>query len=156
MWQGIKLASREIPNALKKRKTETSVPLLPIQKFLATSYTKLKLSNKIQPLRDVVIDGMLLTLLRESPTKSISIEYGVNESHRLLKIPKEDSKVLLEQRIDFLLGEELIAYENDYIKLLSSKLADESAHDLRDDINILVRGVEKRITVRHGGKCFQN
>ena len=154
LWQGIKLASREIPNALKREKPKPEFPLLPIQKFLATSYTKLKLSNKIQPLRDVVIDGMLLTLLRESPTKSISIEYGVNELHRLLKIPKEDSKVLLEQRIDFLLGEESIAYENDYIKLLSSKLANESAHDLTDDINILVRGVENRITVRHGGKVF--
>jgi hypothetical protein len=149
LWEGIKVASRDIPNQLKRDKPKPEFPLKPIQKFLATSYAQLKMSKVLQPLRDVVIDGMLLTLVRESDNKSITVANALGNLHDLLKLPISECELILRQRLDFLLKDESLFEDGENIRL-----AKDNGHDLTNDIKILVQGVENRILVRLSGKIY--
>jgi len=147
LWEGIKLASREIPNETKRNKPVAEFPLKPIQRFLATSYARLKISKTIQPLREVVIDGMLITMLRETDSKTVLMKDILSSVQDFLNIPIHDCETLLAERINYLTIEGTIQQDNDLISLVSQNF-----HDLTDDLKILIQGIENRILVRHGGK----
>lgn len=150
LWEGIKISSRKIPNDIKREKPKPEFPLKPIQRFLATSYSQLKMSKVLQPLRDVVIDGMILTLLRESSTRSIKVDSALEGLHGLLKLPVSDCELILKQRIEFLINEGAITEKDENLYITSNN----NTHDLTDDIKILVLGVENRILVRQNGRIF--
>jgi hypothetical protein len=149
LWEGIKLSSREIPNEVKRTKPKPEFPLKPIQRFLATSYARLKMLKTIQPLRDVAIDGMLVTMLREANDNSITVSEVVNSLRDFLRIPLGDCEFLLKERIDYLVNEGSIIQEDHKLVLIEQNL-----QEMTDDFKILVQGVENRILVRHRGKIY--
>lgn len=147
LWEGFKLSSKEIPNETKRNKPKAEFPLKPIQRFLATSYARLKIANTIQPLRDVVIDGMLVTMLREAENNSISPADILSSVQEFLQIPLSECENVLKERINYLVNEGTIQQKGNLLILKT-----QSFQDLTTDLQLLIQGVENRILVRHGGK----
>ena len=69
LWEGIKLTSRKFTRAQKVKKPTANFPLDAIKRFVATSYARAKLEEELQPLRDIVIDGIIVDILTEAGEK---------------------------------------------------------------------------------------
>lgn len=145
LWEGIKTASRDFSQQAKTNKPSIELPLDSIKRFLASSYIRLKNKNELQPLRDLVIDGIIQDIIIKQNLKKTDYPKIFLEIAELLKINLEDAKTLVNNRlrsdnfqpINISEKTNIDAYQTNSLKL-------------DQDLNELSKSVVERLLVRHG------
>lgn len=145
LWEGITLASRSFVQDQKTERQKANFPLNTVRQFVATSYARAKLEVELQPLRDIVIDGIVLDILNGAKDKGSTILTVSNTLQHLLSLPEKQSRDLVQRRIEVLSGHGLCQVRG---KTISPNL--EESITLAEDIKILVDGVINRAEVREG------
>jgi hypothetical protein len=150
LWEALKLASRELTRSEKTEKPVATFETGSMQRFLAASYARFKLKDHIHPLRDMVLDGMVMDMLATKDRIPVAVPEIVEELRRYLPLPQEDAERLVRRRITNL-GERGLCYVvKDQIRSSRSM-----PNALDEDIGLLVKGVRNRLQVREGEAPFQ-
>jgi hypothetical protein len=147
LWEGINLTSREFTMAQKIEKPTAHLPLNAIKRFVATSYARAKLEEELQPLRDTVVDGMIVDILMEAREKGVTHQSVSDKLKRYLSLSDKESRQLAQRRIEVLSGRGWCRVSDNVIRATR-----ETTNVLEEDINILVEGVINRAQVREGQK----
>jgi len=145
LWEGITLASRKFTMAQKVIKPAASPPLGAIKRFIATSYARAKLENELQPLRDIVIDGIIVDILTEAGEKGLTHQQVSDRLRKYLSLPHSESRQLAQRRIEVLSGLGWCHVHDGIIRITR-----ETANVLKEDLDILIDGVISRAEVREG------
>lgn len=145
LWEGIKLASRKFTMAQKIEKPTASFPLDAIKRFIATSYARAKLEEELQPLRDIVVDGIVIDILMETGEEGATLERVSDDLKKYLSMSTKESRQLAQRRIEVLSSRGWCRVSNNVIRATQ-----ETTNVLEEDLNALVDGVINRIEVREG------
>jgi hypothetical protein len=145
LWEGITLASRSFDRDQKTERQKANFPLNTVRQFVATSYARAKLEDELQPLRDIVIDGIVLDILNRAGDRGSTILTISNTLQHLLSLPEKQCCDLVQRRIEVLSGRGLCQVRG---KTISPN--PEESITLAEDIKILVDGVINRAEVREG------
>lgn len=147
LWEGINMASRRFTIPQKTTKPTAHLPLDAIKRFVATSYARVKLEEELQPLRDIVVDGMIVDLLAEAGEEGTSLQRVSDNLKRYLSLSDKESEQLTQRRIQVLSGRGWCQVSDGVIRATR-----ETAGILSKDLNILIEGVVSRAQVREGEK----
>ena len=145
LWEGINLTSRKFTMAQKAEKPMAHLPLDTIKRFVATSYARAKLEEELQPLRDIVIDGIIVGILTEAGEKGATHQRVSDDLKRYLSLSDKESRQLAQRRIEVLSGRGWCRVSDNIIQATR-----ETTNILEGDINILIEGVIDRTQVREG------
>lgn len=145
LWEAIKIASRSYTQKEKTEKPTAIIPLEDVMRFISTSYARVKLDKDLHPLRDLVIDGIVLDILARAGDIGLERKDIELEIRSILSLPCDASELLITQRIESLSGRGWCTVEGKNIKL-----SYEIEGILDDDIDILIEGINHRLEVREG------
>lgn len=145
LWEGIEIASRAFVPAEKVDKPKASIPVAATHKFISAAYARLKLGPGLIPLRDLVIDGIILEILSTQSNKAVEIDDIPARLRDPLSLPMEECLELADKRVRHLAGQGLCNIDGS--KLI---LNTEVGTDLAEDMETLAEGVLNRLLVRHG------
>lgn len=147
LWKGIELAAQMFKKEEEVIVPKVSFPLDPIKRFVATSYARTKMEKELEPLRDMVIEGIILDILINAGSKGMSFQKVSNNLKRLLFLSNEESENLLHKRIKKL-SERDLCHRIDETIFPTKNVG----NFLELDIQTLIDGVINRIEVREGQK----
>lgn len=145
LWKGINLASRKYTEEQITKKPQASFPLDTIKRFIATAYTRIKLEEELKPLRDIMVDGIILDILKDTGKKGATLNKIAIDLKRYLSLSNEEIKNILKRRIEVLCGRGLCQVEDNIICLTK-----DIENLLEKDMEILIEGIINRFRVREG------
>lgn len=145
LWDGIKDASRGFSLPTKANKPDAVFSLESIKRFVATSYTRLVLEDELQPLREIVIDGILLDVLGKRAATNATLEQLAAELRQVLQLPIAQSRLITRRRIEVLSGRGWCRVDG-----ASITLSRQLPQQLTSDLSVLIKGVVDRAIVREG------
>ncbi len=137
----LKLVERGAPTP---RPRELPLPFEQMRIFLASCYVQSKMSRVAAPLRDLVVRGIILSLLEQEKRPA-----AISQLSRLLRqvipLDKDDADLVTARAVDALVEKGLVSSANDEIRI--EKLPPKV---LEDNTDTLVRGTLNRLLVREG------
>ena len=142
LWDGISRAGREFTQIEKIQKVPALFPNDTVKQFLAASYARSKLGQDLQPLRDVIIDGILAGIV-STEKKEMTPDQLATGLRRYLHMSQKEAERLAKSRPQGINWSEWAEAEGDRTRRSNS-----TSEVLEDDIQILVEGTIHRIRVR--------
>ncbi len=143
LWEGVTLTSRRFTTEQKIGKRALSIPIDTIQQFIALSYARAKLSTELQPLRDTVIDGIILDSIHRAGDKGSTVLEIAQALRQVLVLQEEQSLHLAQRRVEVLSGRGWCQVHGNAIH---ANFDSENAFE--NDFGLLVAGVINRAKVR--------
>lgn len=143
LWEGIRLASRGFIQTEKTEKPAAIFPLDTVKRFLATSYARIQMGDDILPLRDLVVDGMIMNILTEADGEEIIFDEIATHLQKYIPMSEHEAKQLTRRRIELLDHRGWCQVSNDSV-LLTRR----TSNELREGISTLVKGILDRLKVR--------
>jgi hypothetical protein len=145
LWEAISRAAKllsadHVPPAPPRRRR----PFESMRRFLATSYARLKLTEEIEPLRNLVAEGVVLSLLTEATTP---LDRGAIAAalRNVFAVTEESARAIVVRAVERLLKREICIEENGLLTV-SRPLAGV----LETQLDVLLSGALNRLTVREG------
>ena len=142
LWEGIELSSSAIKETGFSPEINLRYPLTVINEFIATTYARIKLSSSVMPLRQIVIDGFILEIIKDDNKEISSI---ISELSELLHIPLNQIEDIVLTRLSELQIRGLCKDNNGVISSTSKV-----SNQIHKAINILVEGIQQRLVLREG------
>lgn len=148
LWDAIDIVCSKLSADFKEseeKKEDKGKKIRPydnIIKFISTSYARVKLRDEIQPLLEIVVDGIILNLLIEIKEK-VNILKISEKLQKLLSLSKDESFELTEERVSKLCMKGWCRVEGEEIQLIKKE-----ASELDKDLHILSKGVQDRYFLR--------
>ena len=143
LWEGISLCARNILSDAQSAGVMVHSAYALSQQFLATTYARGKLSDRLQPLRNVVLDGIIIHLLTEGD--GLAPEQVSQKLRAELPLSKQEASEIAHHRIAYLSTQGWCIIRNG--KIFPTK---ETKNELQEDIGSLVQGVYTRYSVQQG------
>ncbi|HKZ01537.1 MAG TPA: hypothetical protein VJ180_04820, partial [Pyrinomonadaceae bacterium] len=145
LWEGITVASRKFTPEQKSEKRTASIPTNTIQQFVALSYARAKLSTEIQPLRDTVVDGIVLNVINQAGNKGTTITEVAAALRQVLILPEAQSAALAQRHVEVLSGRGWCQVRGNRIYTHF-----DNQDTFENDLKLLIDGVFNRAKVREG------
>lgn len=145
LWEGVNIASRKFTQTEKTEKPSASFPLDSVQRFLATSYARSKMKDELTPLRDVIVDGIILGLLAEAGEDGMPKEEVSASLKKYLSLSQRQANQIAKHRIENLSRRSRCRESKGRLRLAQGDI-----NVLDNDIGTLVEGVINRFEVREG------
>lgn len=154
VWEAIDTFSAKLSKLKpKSAKTEESAiaPFAAAKRYLASCFARIRLSGRIHPLRETVVEGMVSSIIQSYAPKGVAEDEVIKLVHRELGIQIDAAKELVEVALDRLSEEKLCHRHNDggRRKIAWSGEVDDS-NKLDRAIDVLVRSVVDRSVVQEG------
>lgn len=115
-----------------------------VRRFLSACYVRLKLTQEIEPLRTLILEGLVLGLVCEADGR-IGETALVTNLRSVLALGEEDAAVAVARSVAGLSGRRLCDSKDGFVTLLRPV-----ENPLERDISVLVNGVLNRLSVREG------
>jgi len=147
LWDGIKIASKGFSQSEKIEKKPIVLPLNSIQSFLAMTYAKLKNRQNINPLREIVVDGIIEDLLSRKFQEGMDLNDLSLELQKILRLPIEKCKKVIESRVNLPENRDLYEIIETNIKVKSLR-----KNQIEIDLTQLSNSVINRLIVRNSYK----
>jgi predicted nucleic acid-binding protein len=144
LWDAIAEASRQFSLKEKREKPKAVIPFTSTQRYLAAVYTRTKMVFELLPLRDVIIDGLIVDLLARSKNGQSEISSISRELKSVLSLSIDQCEVIADRRIRHLAGEGVCRIEDSAIAL-----SIQVDNELDIDMMTLIDGAVNRLLVRH-------
>lgn len=147
LWEGLRIAGANLRDLERNDTSERTswLPLDSAKRYVATVYTRMKYETELRPLRDMVIDGIILDALLEAPSNSLSEEGLCQSVRQLLSLPIEKVRMLVRRRIEVLSGRGWCIVTDKMVTLRDSHHPSED-----QDLDLLVDGIIHRAETRYG------
>jgi hypothetical protein len=145
LWNAIRRARHESGTFKSMAGAKSFFPHENIKRFLGTAYARTKLEKEIGPLRDSIVDGIILDYLEKQKNRSFLIADIPKELKRILSLTEAMSIQLTKQRIDSLCGRGWCRVSNGRLYLTK-----DISNVLGNDIKLLAEAIEARLHVREG------
>lgn len=144
LWQAIKEAQRSIRN--EPRHPPGRFELIPgMLRYLASSYTRLKLRKRTGPLIEITIEGIVSQSIVDAGSSGIDKNSLCEKLKTLFSVPDFQLLNMMDKALCGLEASNLCNIENDLITCAPIR------HDnYQDDLSKLVSGVIHRLKVREG------
>jgi hypothetical protein len=144
LWEGIAEASRRFTNQEKRAKPKANIPFAATRRYLAAAYARTKLSPELLPLREIVVDGMIVDLLAKSPGQRAELDSIPLELKTELRLPIDECVLIADRRTKYLAGEGICRIEGSTVALTAQE-----ENEFGADMSTLVDGAANRLLVRH-------
>ena len=142
LWKAIRAALSSLKGAPPAPSDPYPEPLDVAKRLLACCYARLKMGDSVQPLRDIVAEGIVLALVAE---KAVSTLGDLAESLReFIPLTQVESEGLVRERLDSLVDRKWLAVNTGG----EFKLAREIENQLQRELDVLVESVSDRLLVR--------
>jgi SIR2-like protein len=154
VWEAIDTFSAKlstsIPASTKPEETAIS-PFAAAKHYLASCYARVRLSGRLHPLREAVVEGMVSSIIQSHAPKGVAEGDVIAAVHRELGIHVDDAKELVGVAIDRLAEEKLCRRhkEGGGRKVAWSGEADD-ANKLDLALDVLVKRAVDRAVVQEG------
>jgi len=142
LWTGVSRAAHQFTATEKADRPRAVFPLGAVQPFLATSYARAKMGQELQPLRDTVVEGMILGILAQAHD-AVTMEALSAEFRKLLGLPQDQVSIIVSRRVAALSQRGWCMVVGDSVTSIAV-----GGNALQDDIQVLVEGVANRLLVR--------
>lgn len=131
--------------------TEKSLPFRAAKQYLASCYARMRLSGKLHPLRQAVVEGIVSSVIQSKAPKGVPIEELTTTVHEDLGINQKDARTLVEGALDQLAEERLcLVQKNGGSRKVSWIGEADDINKLDQAIQILVRNIVDRAVVQEG------
>lgn len=146
LWKAIRQALTLYHQGPPKKDPAYPEPLEPARRLLASCYARLRMADAVQPLRWVVIEGIMLGLLAElGQATNAQLVEGLR---RLIPLTEAESARLISLSVEGPLARGWIQSDGETIGL-----ARPLENRLEQELEILVRGALTRLLVREGHRA---
>jgi hypothetical protein len=144
LWESIKDAQHEI-RTLPRKAPDKVEPMKGLGRFLATCYSRLKLGSKAEPLRDIVVQGIIIQTIIEAGPDGIKRKALIEALKRYISLTDKQLEDLINRTADRLLSKKICTQEEGVLKC---KESGDGSFDKA--LSTLVDGVANRLKVREG------
>lgn len=154
VWEAIKTLSAELSttkSAATKPSENAISPFSAAKRYLASCYARVRLSGRLHPLREAVVEGMVSSIIQSHAPKGVAEGFVINGVHRELGIHLDAAKELVEGAIARLAEEKLCRRHNEDggRKIAWSGEVDDS-NKLDVALDTLVKSAGDRVFVQEG------
>jgi hypothetical protein len=143
VWRAVRGALDHYKAGKKKPERAFPRPLEGAHHLLAAAYARMSLSRQVEPLRKIVREGIVIALLQES--QSLTNSQLADQVRQYISLSKDEAIAVISNAIADLTTTGLVKSEDGYVTLAKSL-----ENRLRDELSILVNGVEDRLVVSYG------
>lgn len=154
MWDAIDKFSEKLSPLVPieaKAVDNSAAPFAAAKHYLASCYARVKLSAKLLPLREAVVEGMVSTIIQSHSPKGVAKDTITMEIHRQLGINIDDAKQLVEMAINQLTEEKLCRKHKTGTDLKIAWAGEtDDANKLDQALDILVKNAVDRAVVQEG------
>ncbi|MRW85652.1 hypothetical protein GJ698_16340 [Pseudoduganella sp. FT26W] len=145
------LQNQKPPVSIAAPELGTALPFDAAKRYLAACYARADLGAGIHSLREVVIEGMVSSIIQQSHPKSIGFKEIVSKIHADLNLGLDDSKKLVTSALTAMVDAKLcIWHRRAGEQKVSWQGSVDGANKLEKDIAILVESVLNRAFVEEG------
>ena len=144
LWESIKLAQREIRTL--PRKAPDKIESLPgLSRFIASCYARIKIGTKSEPLREIVMEGIVAQTIVEAGSHGITKRDVVQSIKKYISLTDDQLEDLVTRSVNNLLDKKLCIEKEGN---LECKNAGTQIFD--SAMETLVKNVVNRLKVREG------
>lgn len=143
LWNGIAETARRFSPNQKSEKPHASFPLQSTHTFLATAYARAKIGTELGPLRDTIVDGIVLGLISQNQAP-MTLGNLAQQLKNLLSLSGVESEQLTLRRITYLRQLDLCHIDGD---MVSTKVSADGS--IQAGMIVLIDGVADRLVARH-------
>ena len=150
LWGAIKSAQREI-RTLSRIPPNKLEPVAGLTRFVASCYSRLKMGNKTEPLRDIVIEGIIAQSIIDSGPQGTSENALIQSVKKYISLSDYQMKELVRRAIGGLLTKGLCTKQEEVFK------CQQTGQDVFDTtLGTLVNSIINKLKVREGVEVDQD
>ena len=142
LWKSVRDALDIYRGQAPKVEPEYPEPLEIARRLLASCYARLRMGQAVQPLRQIVTDGVVLGLVAQG---SVRIEELAQRLRKLMPLTEEEAAAQVAVSVEDLIVKERLIRDGDVVSL-----ARPLENHLEQEMSVLVEGIANRLVVREG------
>jgi len=144
LWESIRAAQREI-RTLPRKAPDKIEPIPGLRRFLASCYARLKLGRKAEPLREIVVEGIVAQAIVDSGPQGTTRKALIQSLKKYLGLDDSQLAPLVIQAVNGLMAQGLCTEDQES---LICQPDSQRAFDIA--LETLVESVTHRLKVREG------
>jgi hypothetical protein len=144
LWESIWAAQREI-RTLPREAPDKVEPIPGLKRFVASAYARLKLGRRVEPLREIVIEGIVAQEIIDEGSQGTTRADLVRSLKHYLSLNDTQLANLVQKAVDGLLIQGLCTEDRGYIVARMN-----SQQDYDVVLECLVEGAAQRLKTREG------
>lgn len=158
LWDAIASCSGDKQPTQVNSKTSASPisPFTAVKRYLASCYARVRLSGRLHPLREAIVEGVVSSIVQSHSSKGIPEDSISNLVHRELGIDVESTSSLVQVALERLADEKLCRRHNDgEVKKVTWIGKTDDANTLDSAVDLLVKSAFNRAVVQEGLRPMQ-
>ncbi len=153
LWDAIASCSgdKQPTNVNSKASASPISPFTAVKRYLASCYARVRLSGRLHPLREAIVEGVVSSIVQSHNSKGIPEDRISNLVHRELGIDLESTSSLVQVALERLADEKLCRRHNDEaVKKVTWIGETDDSNTLDSAIDLLVKSAFNRAVVQEG------
>ncbi len=144
LWNAVKTAQRSL-RTNERIAPDKLATIEGLHRFLSSCYARMKLGKQAEPLREVVVQGIIAQTIADSGADGINKNDLLGHIKKYISLDSTQLSTLIENSIESLMEQKLCGVSDGKLTCI---VGDEKPYD--KVIEELVDGVSNRMKVRHG------
>jgi len=144
LWSGISQAATRLSG--KEATTHFPLPLEPARHLLAASYVRARMGPQFTALRELVIEGAIMSLLSDALPNGLTEGQIAQEIHNCMALTLDEARTVVTPPLAALVRSRICRREGDQLYGTPTK------NTLKRDIDELARAAMQRLQLRRGGR----